>query len=49
MESEKLKRIGVLRKALELGVRTSEEERKLSIIRSLKGKTVEESWVVVDL
>ncbi|KIP11785.1 hypothetical protein PHLGIDRAFT_440524 [Phlebiopsis gigantea 11061_1 CR5-6] len=44
---ERRKRIEALQKASELGVRTSEEERKLSIIRTFKGKTTKESWGVV--
>lgn len=48
---EKKKRIEVLRKAVELGVRTSEEERRLNIIRGrLHGQeSPGESWIVVTL
>ena len=45
--AEKRKPIETLQQAVALGVRTSEEEKKLAIIRSTKGKTVDEAWAVV--
>ena len=48
-KEERAKRIEVLRKAVELGVRTSEEETKLEVIRGLKGKGREETWAVVNM
>lgn len=46
---EKRKRITVLQKAVKLGVRTSEEERRLKIIRAARGKSEStELWLVVN-
>lgn len=46
---EKRKRITVLQRAVKLGVRTSEEERRLKVIRAARGKSeCTESWVVVN-
>ncbi|GJE98508.1 hypothetical protein PsYK624_147400 [Phanerochaete sordida] len=47
VEGEKRRRIETLRRAVELGVRTSEEERRLGVIRARKGKVEEEAWAVV--
>ena len=48
-KAERRKRITVLRTALELGIRTDEEERRLAVIRARLGKMVDdpESWTVV--
>lgn len=47
LEYEKRRRIDTLQQAMVLGVRTSEEEERLAIIRLLKGKVVDEAWGVV--
>lgn len=47
LEFEKRRRINTLRQAMVLGVRTSEEEERLAIIRLLKRKAVDEAWEVV--
>jgi hypothetical protein len=46
-DKEKRKRIEILQQAVKLGVRTSEEERRLAVIREKKGKVDDDAWMVV--
>lgn len=49
LEPERRRRVETLRKAVELGVRTSEEERRLAVIRARKGGPAvdKDAWAVV--
>ena len=45
-ETERTKRIETLKQATRLGIRTSEEERRLAVIRARKGKDMD-AWAVI--